>query len=349
VACQTQRVQSLIKTPTEAVTVPREDFITTAFGSWLMIGLLIDGWAHRTNAGLETFFTPWHAAFYSGFIAVAAWIIFLSTRKRMGMATGVPVGYRLGIVGLVVFAVGGVTDMVWHLLFGVESSIDALISPTHLLLLTGGFLIGTSPIRSCWHRPIGRDVGWKLAGPAVLATGLITLLAQFFYMYASGLSTEAFAVPYSLENEFPIAYGLQAVTITNVLLFGSALVLIRRWDPPIGTFTLFGSLLGIGMQALDGFSQPLDIVPAVVGGVLADVLAQRLNPNPARPRSVRTWAVTAPMALWASVVLYRAIRGEMAWPVTIWLGLIVLMGLWGLGLSVLAVSPALAGERTVET
>ncbi len=34
---------------------------------WLIIGVFVDGWAHMNLAQLETFFTPWHALFYSGF------------------------------------------------------------------------------------------------------------------------------------------------------------------------------------------------------------------------------------------------------------------------------------------
>jgi hypothetical protein len=40
---------------------------------WTVIwGGYVDGWAHNHLATtLESFFTPWHAAFYSGFMAVA--------------------------------------------------------------------------------------------------------------------------------------------------------------------------------------------------------------------------------------------------------------------------------------
>jgi hypothetical protein len=39
-------------------------------GTWLMIGLFVDGWAHNNlGEALETSFTPWNAVFYSGFAA----------------------------------------------------------------------------------------------------------------------------------------------------------------------------------------------------------------------------------------------------------------------------------------
>jgi len=52
----------------------RDDVVTIGLGAWLIVGLFVDGWAHNTRPLLETFFTPWHAVFYSGFAAVTAWI-----------------------------------------------------------------------------------------------------------------------------------------------------------------------------------------------------------------------------------------------------------------------------------
>jgi hypothetical protein len=50
------------------------------------------------------------------------------------------------------------------------------------------------------------------------------------------------------------------------------------------------------------------------------------------------------MMLWALVVGFRALNGQLEWPITLWLGVIVMMGLWGLGLSVLTYPPPLPVE-----
>ena len=44
-------------------------------GTWLLVGVMVDGWAHNNLEALETFFTPWHALFYSGFVATAGWVL----------------------------------------------------------------------------------------------------------------------------------------------------------------------------------------------------------------------------------------------------------------------------------
>jgi hypothetical protein len=344
-------MDSLTRAPAEVFTKPRDDLVTTLLGGWLMIGLLVDGWAHRNNAGVESFFTPWHAAFYSGFIAAAAWIVYLVRRPRSGFVmAGVPVGYRLGLIGIGVFGLGGLGDMLWHSFFGIEVSIDALVSPTHLVLLAGILLILTSPVRSSWHRPTARLAGWKLLLAPILAVGLVILLCQFFYMYASGFTTDALSEPYNSGDDFAVAIGMLELTITNLLIMGGGLLLIRRWRPPAGTFTLLAGLLAAGMQAVIGFERPLDIVAALAGGALMDAMVTWFEPDPANPRSLRLWGLAAPMGLWAAVIAGRSIFDVMAWPITLWLGAIVMMGLWGFGLAVLvtpAAAPGSVGSMSV--
>ena len=43
--------------------------------------------------------------------------------------------------GVITFAVGMVGDFAWHQVFGIEVAIDALLSPTHLVLFVAAFAI----------------------------------------------------------------------------------------------------------------------------------------------------------------------------------------------------------------
>ena len=60
---------------------------------------MLDAWAHNNVPGLETFFTPWHAVFYSGFPPPPAWVLWTcpapAVRRRPGPARAIPVGYGL--------------------------------------------------------------------------------------------------------------------------------------------------------------------------------------------------------------------------------------------------------------
>lgn len=57
-------------------------------------------------------------------------------------------GYELAFLGTPLFALGGVGDLAWHQLFGIERGIEALLSPTHLLLITSMIMIVSAPFRS---------------------------------------------------------------------------------------------------------------------------------------------------------------------------------------------------------
>ncbi|MDQ6661874.1 MAG: hypothetical protein M3Z24_13040, partial [Chloroflexota bacterium] len=121
---------------------------------WLLGGGYLDGWAHN-HIRLETFFTPWHAVLYSGLLAVLAFhfgALVINHRKGYAWQYAMPVGYGLSLLGILGFAMGGVGDMIWHTLFGIELNIDGVFSPTHLALVCCITLIVSGPFRAAWHR-----------------------------------------------------------------------------------------------------------------------------------------------------------------------------------------------------
>lgn len=322
-----------IRTPTQAFTTIGEDLVTAALSLWLIGGIVLDGWAHVTRGGVETFFTPWHAAFYSGFLAVAIWTIYLVRKARPGL--GLPVGYRLGLSGLLVFAAGGVGDLLWHQLLGIETSIDALISPTHLILLAGAMLIITSPIRSSWHRPTPRISRWSWQAPAVIGLTLVAVLAQFFFLYASGWGDVAFQTDWQPGEDFGVALGMISLVLSTIIFTGLALFFLRRWDARWGSFTLLVGGLGLAMAAVHGFERPADVIAAAAGGLLMDWLAHQLRPDPDRKTMARAFGFLAPVAVWGTYVITLWASGDLHWPLVLWLGAVLMMGLWGLGLAVL--------------
>src|SRR6266550_8223922 len=113
------------------------EWTVVALSTWLMSGAYLDAWAHRHLARLETFITPWHGVLYSGIFAI---LIFLGVSALRNQARGnrldqaLPAGYNLSLLGAVLFGIGGAIDMLWHLHFGIEVNLAALISPPHLLL-----------------------------------------------------------------------------------------------------------------------------------------------------------------------------------------------------------------------
>src|SRR5437660_3571237 len=73
---------------TQAVSSLRFDWIMVVVSIWWLGGLFIDGWAHSNIPQLETFFTPWHAVFYSGYLAVGLTLIVKMLQNLRQLAPG---------------------------------------------------------------------------------------------------------------------------------------------------------------------------------------------------------------------------------------------------------------------
>ena len=328
-----------------------QHLVTAALATWLMIGLFVDGWAHNNlDTSLETFFTPWHGLFYSGFAACAAWLLWLVRRgQQQGLhgAAAVPLGYGLGLVGLALFAVGGVGDMSWHLVFGIERDIDALFSPTHLLLFTGMVLLLASPFRDAWHADGPAAPRLRAFLPPLASLSLVVALLAFFFMYWSPYTSwapsrpaGAYAAGAPVEYAESLRYSLitdgVATALAAALLFvGPLLLVVRRWHPPAGTATVLFTVPAVLSSALDGFSQPVLLLAAVVGGLVTDTLVRWLRPGPDRRPAFRVVATVSPMVLVGAWFAALSVTQGVWYPVEFWSGIVVWAGLTGLGLALL--------------
>src|SRR5215469_4113910 len=119
----------------------RYDWIMAVLGSLSILGGLTDVWTHTHIPKLETFFTPWHALVYGSFALQACVLIgtaVINYRKGYSLLNCMPLGYGLSLIGVGVYALSGVGDLLWHTFFGIEQVLDAAFSPTHLCLTIGG-------------------------------------------------------------------------------------------------------------------------------------------------------------------------------------------------------------------
>src|SRR5260221_1511315 len=189
----------------------RFDWLMSAGGAMFLGGLFVDGWAHQHGRTDNTFFTPWHAIFYFGFLIVSAVLfagIAINRRRGYSFHQSIPGGYVLSLVGTIIFAVGGVADMIWHILFGVEASTEALLSPTHLLLAFGITLVVGGPLRAAWHRADRAEGNWLLrlltAIPPLLSLAftwsLLTFMTQFIHPMVNPWASTAVYNQYAQVN-----------------------------------------------------------------------------------------------------------------------------------------------------
>ncbi|WP_407543661.1 hypothetical protein Q0M94_27620 (plasmid) [Deinococcus radiomollis] len=322
-----------------------QHLVTLLVGFWLMIGIFVDGWAHNhLGATLETFFTPWHAIFYSGFLATALWIGWLGRlgvrQGRRGLAA-FPDGYELGAIGVAVFALGGLGDMTWHTLFGIEVGIDALLSPTHLLLFLGAELLVLSPLVACWRAPTSRQAPGQGSWPAVLSMTAALSFASFMHMYAWAL------VDLPNATNFDGARSLVVSTLlTALMLTAPVLLLVRRWQLPfgaVGLMYLLNTALMRGMTTGLG-NLPIVLVLALLAGLAADLLIAWWRPSPARPLQYRAFSVLLPLMLWGPFFAGAQRLNSFGASLELWTGACVMTALGGLVLSALIIPPALPVE-----
>lgn len=326
----------------------RDDLITLLAGIWFVIGLFVDAWAHSNRPQLETFFTPWHAIFYSGFVATAGWVCWLVWRNvlagRRGMHA-VPVGYGTTMLALGVFLLSALADMIWHGVFGIEQSLAAVFSPSHLGLGASMLLILTSPLRSAWANP-SMPAAPPLSRflPAALSVGAAAGLFGLYLTFANaaGWSAESIVQAFSTIREGDGTTRTRAamlagdVALTNAILLAPLLLLARRWSIPVGTATAVYGVFAFLSCSVDAFEYLSTFVAFVVAGVAVDALVWWLRPGPGHRGRYWSLAALAPLATWSVYLAAASIAaGRLPDVVEYWTGMPVIAALHGLLLGVL--------------
>ena len=333
-------------TPT-AATRPRlrrsDNVLAVVFGIWTIIGLFLDGWAHDNNKP-ESFFTPWHGILYSGFIAAGASALLAAVRDRRPgrpVVEWLPRGHGLTLAALAGFGVGAVGDLLWHEILGIEIGVEALLSPTHLLLLTGGLIALSAPLRNAWVESPREPESLRAFLPTVLSLALLAALVGFFVLYLSPFINDsagtAFtrgpATPHDHPSTDPAELqqllGIASILMTTVIVVVPVQLVLRRWRPAAGACTVMLSTVVFLFVGLNEFAQPALALTGVVAGLAADAVARRLP----------VWAVgaVATVALWLSYfALYWLTEGSVAWTAELWAGATFLAGLIALGIGLLA-------------
>jgi hypothetical protein len=356
----------MLETARNTLTDGRRDLITELLGLWLVLAVFLDGWAHINLPSLETFFTPWHAALYSGMLATAAWTAVVILRNRppgQPLLQAAPPGYRGTAVGVVLFAVAGGLDLLWHEILGIEVSLDALVSPTHLLLGFSLFLIlgtGVRSARTAGHVSAGHaaddrsashrsadhagNLAWTPA--ALFAVVLMTGLGAFFLVYCSAFvrpgPTAVFVpapvgTPGRIQAELPVVITLASYLLTTALIIAPFLfTLSAARRPARGVVTLLvvaAAWLPVVMIGLRPYSIA-GAAGATVAAVVVDLLLTRV---PDAWLGRRLPAVTAGIAalLWTGQLVALAVTDAIRWPVSLWLGAVVLSAAVAAGLALL--------------
>lgn len=311
-------------------TTVMDDLVTAGAAAWLTIGLFVDGYAHENliDTTNEDFFTPYHALFYSGFTALVGWVAVLSLRNRPAPSVWdlIPRGYMVAVVGSAVFGLGGITDAIWHQIFGVESGLDALLSPSHLVLMVGLLLLFGAPIYASSIRGRKGAVGWSQLGPGVIAGALACAIVAFFSVYSWGLVKErAPRERYDVITDTGaggVEFFAGGVLFSTIVLFAAAVMLRSRFQMPAGGYvTLY--LVPNVLLVLAFDRSAIGIVASLAGAVALELSGFRSG---SLVRVVVAGTLSG-AAMWGAFFATAWASGPIRWPATIWTGMITLGGI----------------------
>lgn len=182
----------------------------------------------------ETFFSPPHAALYSGAgIAVFGAMLVLRASQMALRTAGMPA--ILSVSGVVLLMVAGPVDFWWHSLYGL----DGLLSPPHAVLVSGMITSG-----------IGSMIGIIYSWPRKLTTNAedhihalpkaIVILGMLPVWLASAGSIHMFSLPFSHTGFFNFDPQPQAGALVATLGFPLITAAIIT-----ATFSLAGRRFGI--------------------------------------------------------------------------------------------------------
>ena len=219
---------------------------------WMFIGAWVDASAHRYIIDeLESFFTPWHGILYSGFGVVVLSALYVKNKMR-------DFKFDVGILGACIFAVGGGSDAIWHSLLGIEVGIEPLITPSHLMLFLGAFLMLDHVFASRPNKEILDTASlFALASSYALIVYITQFVNPFFEPYMFFQNNEFIYQAFSASSVFFQAMLSSVVFVYairfNVLPRNMALIYLISFMYQSLIFLLGDSQLLFGTLIAGGF------------------------------------------------------------------------------------------------
>src|SRR5919201_3885658 len=119
-----------------------------------------------------------------------------------------------------------IADMTWHLLFGIEANVEALLSPTHLILALGMTLILTGPLRAAWRRADEAVGMWTAQWPMLLSLTFMFSMLTFFTQYAHPFGWTFAANANRSTGDLAFynqALGIMSILVQTAILMGLVL------------------------------------------------------------------------------------------------------------------------------
>ncbi|MDQ2680641.1 MAG: hypothetical protein M3Y21_06425 [Candidatus Eremiobacteraeota bacterium] len=304
------------------------DYAIGIVALWLVGSLYVDAWAHG-HVAVESFFTPFHAAFYSGILAALVVVGVLVTRNhRAGYPWrhAFPKAYRFTVLGVILFVFAGFGDMLWHLLLGVENGIDALLSPTHQALGFAILLIASGPVCAALERGRAR-VSFAQQLPLLLCLATWLGLIHFGTAYAIDPAASRANAPLLIANGshdvltilavtyYKLGYGVLVIIFWSLLIAGFGRFAAIRFPLAPGALTVL-FVLGNSMLAAPYTNDTplllITVISSFVCGVVGDLLVAYADPH-SGPGAAMRFTIILPVAYFSTYFIATWIAGGIWW------------------------------------
>jgi hypothetical protein len=330
---------------------PALDLSIGVIGLWLAAGFSADGWAHL-HVAVESFFTPYHAIFYAAMATGAIVLIATALRNRARGYQGLnlwPASYRLPLLGIPLFFIGGVGDLIWHTIFGVEERVEAVTSPTHMVIALGIFLVMSAPILSALRV---RDRLRTLASQLPLLFAAATWL-EFVHLGTAYAFDPSAALIYQPPNEilyspdlftnitmtsYKVGAGIAIVILQTFILMGFATWLASNFALRPGAITVFFLFGNCMMAASITNDTPLletYVAMSILGGLAADMLVAGSRSRPMSGRRLHVFGFVVPIVYFATYFIVTIATGGTWWDPALIGGALGWAGLVGAALTLL--------------
>lgn len=347
------------------------DWMVLGLGLWCFTGMATDGWGHLHGAVDDSFFTPWHAIWYSGFTAYASFITFALWRLHDGpipltpsavkeFLGAMPAGWSASVWGMIIFSLGGFGDMLWHTFLGIEGGTDILLSTTHIMLVIGLSLTLMAPFWAAWNDNLSGTSGLKSQLPMLFAIGAVwsifTLFTNYTHHQTLSYNDICASLPTCNQGNIGLERGVSAILIQSVIISSVVLLFMRRWRPTFGTFSV---LLGVNGLAIAAFA-PGELkaswkhfIAPLLTGLILDLAYRQIDPI--SNNRIRFFAFLVPstqVLVWMLVLLSNTgwayssagdypVMAPLGWSVHATIGVIFISGCIGVLMSIISNPPKL--------
>ncbi len=336
---------------TKARSTPAFDLTFAIVTALAVVGLWLDIWSHVTYGADQSIFSEYHLLFYTATVMAGLFLAYTGVTNLLAgyrWSDALPVGYSLSLAGIIFFGIVGVIDLTSHAIWGFETGIEALTSPTHLLLFSGIFVFVSGPIRAEVARQRrGETLTFARLVPFVLSV-VATLSAITFPVFSSlPLVSKPTALQIGRVDQ-GATLGVLGVIVETAITMGVLLWIVRRVSLPPGSITLIFGLYCVLTALVTRV--PIFLPIWLIVGALSDVAMVVLKPSAGATWRLRAFGAVVPVLMWSVYYVFfilTGIGGGIWFTGYIWTGTIVEAGIIGYLLAFLMTSNSAKGPMAV--